>query len=133
MAESVNQATGLPEFEDGLWTGVHLEDSWCPSRVDTNPVVNMAPSLTLAISAKAKELKAAGQDVIGFGAGEPDFDTPQPIKDAATNQPMLTVSDLSVSEAHKIRSTIDSNKRRMTDHRPCKRDYPRGVDLARQK
>ena len=47
VAESVNQATGLPEFEDGLWTGVHLEDSWCPSRVRTNPVVKMAPCLTL--------------------------------------------------------------------------------------
>jgi aspartate aminotransferase len=44
---------------------------------------SLAPSLTLAISAKAKQLKAAGQDVIGFGAGEPDFDTPQHIKDAA--------------------------------------------------
>ena len=44
---------------------------------------SLAPSLTLAISAKAKQLRAAGQDVIGFGAGEPDFDTPQPIKDAA--------------------------------------------------
>jgi aspartate aminotransferase len=45
--------------------------------------VSLAPSLTLAISAKAKQLKAAGQDVIGFGAGEPDFDTPDHIKDAA--------------------------------------------------
>lgn len=44
---------------------------------------SLAPSLTLAISAKAKELRAAGEDVIGFGAGEPDFDTPQLIKDAA--------------------------------------------------
>lgn len=44
---------------------------------------SLAPSLTLAISAKAKQLRAAGQDVIGFGAGEPDFDTPQHIKDAA--------------------------------------------------
>jgi len=44
---------------------------------------SLAPSLTLAISAKAKELRAAGEDVIGFGAGEPDFDTPQHIKDAA--------------------------------------------------
>ena len=43
----------------------------------------LAPSLTLAISAKAKELRARGEDVIGFGAGEPDFDTPQHIKDAA--------------------------------------------------
>ena len=44
---------------------------------------SLAPSLTLAISAKAKELRTAGEDVIGFGAGEPDFDTPQHIKDAA--------------------------------------------------
>lgn len=40
-------------------------------------------SATLAISAKARQLKAQGIDVIGFGAGEPDFDTPQNIKDAA--------------------------------------------------
>lgn len=41
------------------------------------------PSPTLAVDAKAKELKAAGEDVCGFGAGEPDFDTPAFIKDAA--------------------------------------------------
>jgi aspartate aminotransferase len=44
----------------------------------------LTPSLTLAIDAKAKQMKAEGQDVVGFGAGEPDFDTPQHIKDAAT-------------------------------------------------
>jgi aspartate aminotransferase len=44
---------------------------------------SLSPSLTLAISAKAKQMKAEGQDVVGFGAGEPDFDTPQHIKDAA--------------------------------------------------
>jgi aspartate aminotransferase len=43
----------------------------------------LTPSLTLAIDAKAKKLKAEGIDVCGFGAGEPDFDTPQYIKDAA--------------------------------------------------
>ncbi len=43
----------------------------------------LSPSLTLAIDAKAKQMKAEGQDVVGFGAGEPDFDTPQHIKDAA--------------------------------------------------
>ena len=43
----------------------------------------LAPSLTLAIDSKAKQMKAEGQDVVGFGAGEPDFDTPQHIKDAA--------------------------------------------------
>jgi aspartate aminotransferase len=43
---------------------------------------NIAPSPTLAVDAKAKALKASGEDVCGFGAGEPDFDTPQFIKDA---------------------------------------------------
>ena len=41
------------------------------------------PSPTLAVSAKAAKLKAEGKDVIAMGAGEPDFDTPQHIKDAA--------------------------------------------------
>ena len=41
------------------------------------------PSPTLAVTAKAKQMKAEGIDVIGFGAGEPDFDTPQNVKDAA--------------------------------------------------
>jgi len=44
---------------------------------------SLSPSLTLAIDSKAKAMKAAGEDVVGFGAGEPDFDTPQHIKDAA--------------------------------------------------
>ena len=43
----------------------------------------IAPSVTLAIDAKAKEMKAAGIDVVGFGTGQPDFDTPDFIKDAA--------------------------------------------------
>jgi aspartate aminotransferase len=44
---------------------------------------SLSPSLTLAIDARAKQMKAEGLDVVGFGAGEPDFDTPQHIKDAA--------------------------------------------------
>ena len=44
---------------------------------------NIAPSVTLQIDARAKEMRAAGLDVIGFGAGEPDFPTPQHICDAA--------------------------------------------------
>src|SRR5437899_8356428 len=43
----------------------------------------LSPSLTLVIDSKAKQMKTDGQDVVGFGAGEPDFDTPQHIKDAA--------------------------------------------------
>jgi aspartate aminotransferase len=43
----------------------------------------IAPSLTLSITAKAKQMKAQGLDVIGFGAGEPDFNTPKNIEEAA--------------------------------------------------
>ncbi len=43
----------------------------------------LTPSLTLSIDAKAKAMKAEGIDVCGFGAGEPDFDTPEHIKEAA--------------------------------------------------
>lgn len=48
------------------------------SRVQT-----IKPSPTLAVTARAAKLKAEGKDIIGLGAGEPDFDTPQHIKDAA--------------------------------------------------
>jgi len=44
---------------------------------------SLSPSVTLAIDSKAKQMKAEGLDVVGFGAGEPDFDTPKHIKDAA--------------------------------------------------
>lgn len=44
---------------------------------------SIAPSPTLAIDAKFKQMKADGMDVVGFGAGEPDFDTPEHIKQAA--------------------------------------------------
>src|SRR6476469_1932438 len=44
---------------------------------------SLTPSITLAIDSKAKQMKAEGIDVVGFGVGEPDFDTPQHIKDAA--------------------------------------------------
>ena len=43
----------------------------------------ISPSATIAVSTKARELKAQGRDIIGLAAGEPDFDTPQNIKDAA--------------------------------------------------
>ncbi len=46
-------------------------------------ILKIKPSPTMAVTAKATNLKAQGFDVIGFGSGEPDFDTPQNIKDAA--------------------------------------------------
>ena len=49
----------------------------------SNRVQSIKPSQTLAITARAKELRAQGLDIIGLGAGEPDFDTPDHIKEAA--------------------------------------------------
>jgi aspartate aminotransferase len=46
-------------------------------------VGRVKPSATLAVTAKAQAMRAEGHDIIGFGAGEPDFDTPEPIKEAA--------------------------------------------------
>ena len=49
----------------------------------SNTLKRIKPSPTIAVTAKARELRAAGKDVIGLGAGEPDFDTPDNIKEAA--------------------------------------------------
>ena len=49
----------------------------------SNSLKRIKPSPTLAVTQKARELKAAGKDIIGLGAGEPDFDTPENIKRAA--------------------------------------------------
>jgi len=49
----------------------------------SNRIKKLSPSLTIAISQKARELKAQGKDVLAFSAGEPDFDTPQRIKEEA--------------------------------------------------
>ena len=49
----------------------------------SNRSANVKPSSTLAITAKAKALRAEGRDIVGFGAGEPDFATPSNICDAA--------------------------------------------------
>ena len=46
-------------------------------------VRNIKPSPTMAVTSQARELKAKGNDIIGLGAGEPDFDTPNHIKRAA--------------------------------------------------
>ena len=49
----------------------------------SNTLKRIKPSPTIAVTSKARELRAAGKDVIGLGAGEPDFDTPDNIKEAA--------------------------------------------------
>jgi len=73
----------------------------------------LTPSLTLTIDAEAKKLKAEGVDVCGFGAGEPDFDTPQHIKDAAAKAladgftkytPSSGIPDLRAAIAKKLKT-----------------------------
>ena len=49
----------------------------------SDSIKRIKPSATIAVTQKARELKAAGKDIIGLGAGEPDFDTPENIKKAA--------------------------------------------------
>jgi len=49
----------------------------------SNSLKRIKPSPTMAVTSKAREMRAAGKDVIGLGAGEPDFDTPDNIKEAA--------------------------------------------------
>ena len=60
-----------------------VAEDTCLNQSLSHRVQNIKPSPTLAITARAAALKAAGQDIIGLGAGEPDFDTPQHIKQAA--------------------------------------------------
>ena len=92
----------------------------------------VAASATLAIDAKAKALKAAGEDVIGFGAGEPDFPTPSPIVEAA-------VEACRDPRNHKYSPTgglpeLQSRHRRQDGEgrRPCRHRRPGARDQRRQ-
>ncbi len=72
----------------GLWvrkghSNLYLKGREKMALTLSNKAKAVKPSSTLAITAKAKELKAQGLDVVGFGAGEPDFNTPDNICDAA--------------------------------------------------
>ncbi len=77
----------------------------------TDRVNTLSESITIAISTLAQELKAQGKDVISFSAGEPDFDTPQVIKDAAIRAinegytkytAVDGISELKAAIAHKL-------------------------------
>ena len=61
---------------------VHFRQEKKPMKISEH-IRQISPSMTLAVTAKAKALKAQGVDIVGFGAGEPDFDTPDEIKAAA--------------------------------------------------
>ena len=69
--------------DDGA-DGARRRETGAPTRARISArVAAVSPSATLAVDAKAKALRAAGADVIGFGAGEPDFPTPEHIVEAA--------------------------------------------------
>ena len=77
---------------------------------------NIAPSLTLTIDARAKEMKANGQDVVGFGAGEPDFPTPAHICEAAREAMELGMTRYTPSAGTKeLRKAIVEKFRRDND------------------
>jgi aspartate aminotransferase len=75
----------LPERDTGITTGRRAVAAELEPLMSflADALSRIKPSPTIAISNKAMELKAGGRDVIGLAAGEPDFDTPQNIKDAA--------------------------------------------------
>jgi aspartate aminotransferase len=76
-------------------------------------IQNIQPSMTLAISAKAQSLREQGIDVIGFGAGEPDFATPENIKQAAINAIQNNETHYTlVSGTHALKDAIIEKFRR---------------------
>jgi len=80
-----------------------------------NRMENLSSSVTMAITAKARELKAQGKDILSFSAGEPDFDTPQVIKDAA-----ITAIQNGHTKYTAVEGTIETKqaiiKKLKTDH-----------------
>ena len=88
------------------------------------------PSSTLAVTSRVLTLKAAGRDIIGLGAGEPDFDTPDFVKEAAiaairAGQTKYTVVDGTAELKQAIRAKFARDNGldygRRPDHRECRR------------
>ena len=69
------------------------------------PMGQLLPSATLAITSKAKAMKAAGEDVCSLSAGEPDFDTPENIKQAA-----ITAINSGATKYTAVDGTVNLNK-----------------------
>ena len=75
-------------------------------------LASIKPSATLAVTAKVADLKAAGADVISLGAGEPDFDTPENIKQAAIRRLGLIVLINSLGVPRTATGTAGVQRRR---------------------
>jgi len=85
-------------------------------------LARVKPSPTIAVTTKAAELKAAGKDVIGLGAGEPDFDTPEHIKQAAKD----------AMDAGKTKYTAPDGLPELKDAIIAKFKRENGLDYARE-
>ena len=107
----------------------------------------LTPSLTLSIDSKAKAMKAEGIDVCGFGAGEPDFDTPEHIKAAAIAAleagftkytPSAGMPELRQAIAEKLEADNQLNYRAEPDRRQQRRQafllqrHPRHLPAGRR-
>ena len=73
----------------------------------SNLALAVQPSTTMAIDAMFKQMKAEGQDVIGFGAGEPDFATPDHIKEAGIEAPTINCLDQAGRLKKNVLDTLD--------------------------
>ena len=104
----------------------------------------IAPSATLAIDTRAKALKAEGKDVVGFGAGEPDFDTPEYVRAAGASRHRRGQDALYARTGHALpaqdhRGEIPQGQRPclrcFADHRLQRRQAValHGVERARQR
>jgi aspartate aminotransferase len=78
-----NNVFNCYEYESATMAGMSAPAYTTSNRRVSARINGITESATMAVDSKAKELRAAGRPVIGFGAGEPDFPTPQPIVDAA--------------------------------------------------
>ena len=103
-------------------------------------IAAVSPSATLAVDAKAKALQAQGENVIGFGAGEPDFPTPDHIVAAAVAacrdpkahkySPTAGLPELREALAAKTRRDSDSHRTRRQVQRHCGFGHDEGDRLA---
>jgi len=80
---------------------------------------SIPPSITLAISAKVKEMKVAGEEVIAFGAGEPDFDTPEKISQAAIDSLLAGATHYMPSSGTSEAREAIANKLRTDNNIDC--------------
>ena len=85
----------------------------------------LTPSLTLSIDSKAKAMKAEGIDVCSFGAGEPDFDTPEHVKNAAQ------AANVDAFRLHRLGFRVDGESEGWGENRGALGDFHEHLGVRR--